>query len=152
MSTGNIIVFSDPTVDTRFVVELAGAFPLKPFDRFCSVFKTNIYRTVISDQRCTLFHTAGFPSSRTDRSSLQAPDILENLYSFTRMFEVHLLIYVVRTDTPISSNFRFFYDYKMLLSSLFRPHTHLQSFRGLRSSSLWMAQIQKVIRLNYTKP
>jgi hypothetical protein len=39
-------------------------------------------------------------------------NVLENLYSFTsRLVEVHLLIYVVRTDKPTSDNFRFFYDY-----------------------------------------
>jgi hypothetical protein len=112
MSFRNIIVFSDPAIDTGFVIELAGASRLIPFDPFRSVFKTNFYGVTISYQPCILFHTAGFPSSRTDRTSLQAPDILENLYSFPRMFGVvHLLVYVVGTDKPTSNNFRFFYDY-----------------------------------------
>ena len=110
MSLGNIIVFGDPAIDTRFVVELAGASRLKSFDPLRSVFKTNVY--YVPSQRYWLYHTAGIPSPRTGRSSLQAPDVLENLYSFINRFvEVHLLIYVVRTDKPSSSNFRFFYDY-----------------------------------------
>jgi hypothetical protein len=110
MFSGNIIVFGDRAIDTRFVVELAGASRVKPFDPFRSVFKTNVY--YVPSQRYWLYHTAGIPSSRTGRSSLQAPDVLENLYSFINRFvEVHLLIYVVRTDKPTSNNFRFFYDY-----------------------------------------
>ena len=108
----NIIVFSDPAIDTGFIVKLAG-FPWQPaFDPFCGVFKPVYYDVVIDDQRHWLIHTAGLPSSRTGRSSLQAPEVLENLYSFIRRFsEVRLLIYVVRTDKPTSKNFRFFYDY-----------------------------------------
>ena len=46
------------------------------------------------------------------RSSLQVPEVLENLYSFIDMLsEVPLLIYVVRMDKPTSNNFKFFYDY-----------------------------------------
>jgi hypothetical protein len=105
----NIIIFGNPAIDTGFVLELAGASDLEPFDPFRSVFRTNIY---VVDRRYWFYHTAGIPSSRTGRSSLQAPDILENLYSFICMFGVvHLMIYVVRTDTATSSNFRFFYDY-----------------------------------------
>jgi hypothetical protein len=113
MSHRNIIIFSDPAIDTHFVIELAGACRLNPFDPLRSVFETYIYDVTISNQGCWLYHTAGIPSSRTAKSSLRAPDILENLYSFTRMIGgvVHLLIYVVRTDTPTSSNFRIFYDY-----------------------------------------
>jgi hypothetical protein len=112
MAYRNIMFFGDPAVDTRFVVKLAGASRLKRFDPLRSVFKTNTYRIVISGQRYWLHHTPGIPSSRTGRSSLQAPDVLENLYSFIRQFsQVHLLIYVVRTDKPTSNNFRFFYDY-----------------------------------------
>ena len=109
----NIIVFGDPAVDTRCIVELAGASNLEPSDQFDplrSVFKTNSY---FSDRRYWLHHTAGLPSSRTGRSSLQAPNIFRDLHSFIRMFDggVHLLIYVVRTDKPTSNNFRLFYDY-----------------------------------------
>ena len=112
MPLRKIIIFGDPAIDTRFVVELAGASRLKPFVPFRSVFKTCIYALTISDQQYWLCHTAGIPSSRTGRSSLQAPDILKNLYAFINLFiNVHLLIYVVRTDAPTSSNFRVFYDY-----------------------------------------
>ena len=104
----NIIIFGDPAIDTRFVVKLAGASWLKPFDPFRSVFETNVYRV----PQYQLIHTAGIPSSRTDRSTLSVPNVLENLYSFISQFNVvHLLIYVVRTDKPTSNNFRFFYDY-----------------------------------------
>ena len=107
-----IIIFGDPAIDTRFVVELAGASRLYRFDPLRSVFKTNFYSVAISDRRYQLYHTAGIPSSRTGRSSLQAPEVLENLYSFIRRFSgAHLLIYVVCTDKPTSNNFKFFYDY-----------------------------------------
>ena len=110
--TGKIIIFGDPAIDTRFVVELAGASDLEPFDPVRSVFETEIYHATISAQRYWLFHTAGIPSSHAGRPSLQAPDVLENLYSFIRRFgAVHLLIYVVCTDKPTSSNFILFYDY-----------------------------------------
>ena len=106
------MIFGDPAIDTRFVVELAGSPWLEPFDPFGSVFQTNIYYSTIADRRYWLYHTAGIPGSRTGRSSLQAPDVLKDLYSFINKFsDVHLLIYVVRTDTPTSSNFRLFYDY-----------------------------------------
>jgi hypothetical protein len=112
MPSRHIIIFSDPAIDTRSIVELAGASNLQPFDPFRSVFKTSNYSVTISDQRYILSDTAGLPSSRTGRSSLQAPDVLKNLYSLTCMLNVvHLLIYVVRTDKPTSSNFRLFYDY-----------------------------------------
>jgi hypothetical protein len=113
MPIRNIIIFGDPAIDTRFVVELVRAFQQKmTFDPFRSVFKTNSYYSIISDQQYWLHHTAGLPSSRTGRSSLQPPDVLENLYALTRLFgTVHLLIYVVRADKPITSNFRLFYDY-----------------------------------------
>jgi hypothetical protein len=89
MSSQNITIFGDPAIDTRFVVELAGA-RLEPFGPFRSVFKTNTYHV---HQQYWLYHVAGIPSSSMGRSSLQAPDILKNLYSFTRMFgPVHLLI------------------------------------------------------------
>jgi hypothetical protein len=63
-----IIIFSDPEVDTRFVVELAGASQIKPFDPFCSIFKTNIYR--VDQQRYCVCHTqalapAGHPFERS---------------------------------------------------------------------------------------
>ena len=107
-----IIVFGDPAIDTRFVVELAGASRLEPFGPLRSVFKTELYDVIISDRRYWLHYTVGIPSSRTGRSSLQAHDVLKNLYSFVNLFDkVHLLIYVVRTDKPASNNFRFFYDY-----------------------------------------
>ena len=152
----DIIVFGDPAIDTRFVLELAGASDLEPFDPLRSVFETELYDVTISDQRYRLLHTAGIPSSHTDRSSLQAPEVLKNLYYSSDWFsKVHLLIYVVRTDKPTSKNFSFFTTIssnKMLLSSLFRPRTHLRSFRGLTSFSLWMVPIRKVMRLIYRKP
>ena len=112
MKERHIIIFGDPAIDASFILELAGASRLKPFDPFLSVFKTNPYFSTISNQRCWLYHTAGIPSSLTGGSSLQAPDVLQNLYSFVDRFSrVHLLIYVVGTDTPTSSNFRLFYDY-----------------------------------------
>ena len=105
----DIIVFGDPAIDTRFVVELAGASYVDPLR---SVFETKSYEVTISDRRGRLHHTAGIPSSYTDRSSLRAPDVLENLSSLIRRFIwVRLLIYVVCTDKPTSNNFRFFYDY-----------------------------------------
>ena len=108
----DIIVFSDPAIDTHFVLELVGASRLYQSDPLRSVFKRSFCRVTISDRRCWLYHTAGIPSSHIDRSSLQAPSLLENLYHFIEPFvKVHLLIYVVRTDKPTSSNFRFFYDY-----------------------------------------
>ena len=112
MDDRDIIIFSDPAIDTRFILEMAGASYLSPFDPLRSVFETRLYKVTISNRRCWLYHTVGIPSSHTDRSSLRAPDVLANLYSFTRRFSgVHLLIYVVRTDKPTSSNFRLFYDY-----------------------------------------
>ena len=113
MGYRNIIIFGDPAIDTRFVVELAGPSWLKPFDPFRSVFKANTYHIDISGQRYWLHHTAGLPSSRTARSSLQALDVLRNLHHFIHTFDggVHLLIYVVRADKPTSSNFKLFYDY-----------------------------------------
>ena len=112
MDDGTIIIFGDPAIDTRFVLELAGASDIEPFDPLRSVFKTKIYDVTISDRRCWLLHTAGIPSSRTDRSSLRAPDALVNLFSISGWLErIPLLIYVVRTDKPTSKNFRFFYDY-----------------------------------------
>jgi hypothetical protein len=107
-----IIVFGEPAIDTGFVVKLAGASRLRPFDPLRSVFETKLYDVTISNQQYWLYHTAGIPSSRTGRSSLRAPEVLENLYSFISLFgPVHVLIYVVRTDKPTSNNFRFFYDY-----------------------------------------
>ena len=108
----DIIVFGDPAIDTHFVLEMAGASDLEPFDPLRSVFETELYDVTISDQRYWLIHVAGIPSSHTDRPSLQAPDLLKNLHSFVGCLNrVHLLIYVVRTDKPTSNNFRFFYDY-----------------------------------------
>jgi hypothetical protein len=113
MVSGNIIIFGDPAIDTGFIVKLAGASYLYPFRyRLRSVFKRDFYPVTISDQQYRLHHTAGIPSSRTGRSSLQAPDVLENLYYLIHQFDsIELLIYVVRTDKPTSNNFRFFYDY-----------------------------------------
>jgi hypothetical protein len=112
MFFGDIIIFSDLAIDTRFVVELVGASDLKPFDPFSSVFQTNRYLVAIDGRQYYLNHTAGIPSSRTGRSSLRAPDVSDNLFVFiSRLIEVHLLIYVVDTDKPTSDNFRFFYDY-----------------------------------------
>ena len=113
MDYRDIIVFGDPAIDTRFIVELAGVSYISPSRYpFLSVFERNFYLVTIDDQQCWLHHTAGIPSSHTGRSSLQAPDVLENLHSFLHWFSlVHLLIYVVRTDKPTSNNFRFFYDY-----------------------------------------
>jgi hypothetical protein len=112
MSDRYIIIFGDPAIDTGFVVELAGSSYLRAFDPFRSLFKTSFYIATISGQQYWLDHIAGIPSSHARRSSLQAPDILEKLYSLTRLLNrVHLLIYVVRTDKPTSNNFRFFYDY-----------------------------------------
>ena len=113
MDDRDIIIFGDPAIDTRFVVELAGPSDTEPFVPFRSVFETNTYYATISDQRCWLHHTAGISSSHAGRSSLQALDVSKNLYSFIRRFQngVHLLIYVVRTDKPTSNNFRLFYDY-----------------------------------------
>ena len=108
----DIIIFGDPAIDTRFVLELAGASRLKPFDPLRSVFETNRYLVTIDDQICSLHDTVGIPSSRTSRSYLPVPKVLEKLYSFIYEFcRVYLLIYVVRTDKPTSNNFRFFYDY-----------------------------------------
>jgi hypothetical protein len=109
----HIIVFGDPAIDTRFVVELAGASYLYPFRYpFRSVFEKDSHLVTIDDQQYCLYHTAGIPSSRTGRSSLPVPNVLENLFSFINIFvKVHLLIYVVRTDKPTHDNFRFFYDY-----------------------------------------
>ena len=110
MDDRNIIIFGDPAIDTRFILKLAGASDLAPFDPWRSVFETNVY--YVPNQRYRLIHTAAIPSSRTDRASLLVPNVLENLYSFIRRFaKVHLLIYVVSTDKPTSNNFRFFYDY-----------------------------------------
>ena len=149
-----IIVFGDPAIDTRFVFELVGASDIEPFDPLRSVFKTNVYH--VPRQRYQLIHTAGIPSPHTDRPSLQAPDAVEYLHSFIRRFSwVHLLIYVVRTDKPTSKSFRFFYDYVCQQNApiiLVQTNTHLQSFRGLTSFSLWMVPIRNVIRLIYTKP
>ena len=112
MASRNIIIFGDLAIDTRFVVELAGASDLEPFDPLRNVFERKLYRVTIDDQQYWLYHVTGIPSSRMGRSSLQAPGVLENIYSFICQFsEVHLLIYVVRTDKPTSNNFRFFYDY-----------------------------------------
>jgi hypothetical protein len=113
MTDRTIILFGDPAIDTRFVVELAGDFrSVSPFDPLRSVFKTNFYRATISNRRYWIYHTVGLPSSCTGRPSLRAPEVLENLYSFIGLFSgVDLLIYVVRTDKPTSNNFRFFYDY-----------------------------------------
>jgi hypothetical protein len=103
----NIIIFGDPAIDTRFVVELAGA-SISPFDPFRSVFETISYDVTIDDQQYCLHHIAGIPSSRT----LLLPNVLEELHPLINLLlEVHLLIYVVRTDKPTSNNFRFFYDY-----------------------------------------
>jgi hypothetical protein len=62
--------------------------------------------------------------------------MLENLYFLTRMFDiVDLLIYVVRTDTPTSSNFRFFYDYfcqqdtPIILVQTTHTHSELSWFK-----------------------
>jgi hypothetical protein len=112
MSSQNIVVFGDPAIDTRFIAELAGVSYISPFDPFRSVFETKFYHVTIDDQPYTLFHTAGFPSSRMGRSSLQAPNVLEKLYYFIPLVgSINLLIYVVCADKPTSSNFRFFYDY-----------------------------------------
>jgi hypothetical protein len=114
MAYQRIIVFGDLAIDTGFIIELAGASRcVSPFRYpFRSVFERNIHLVTISNQQYYLHHTAGIPSSRTGRSSLQAHDVLRNLYSFISLFvEVHLLIYVVGTDKPTSNNFRFFYDY-----------------------------------------
>ena len=108
----NIIIFGDPAIDTRFVVKLAGASKVYPFNSPRRVFETKGYGITISDELYWLYHTAGIPSSRTGRSSLPVPNVLKNLQSFICEFsEVHLLIYVVRTDKPTSENFRLFYDY-----------------------------------------
>jgi hypothetical protein len=112
MAYRKIIIFGDLAIDTEFVVKLAGASYISPFDPSRGVFKAIPYDVAIDDQQYWLYHTAGIPSSRTGRSSLLVPNVLENLYSFINMLvQVHLLIYVVRTDKPTSNNFRFFYDY-----------------------------------------
>jgi hypothetical protein len=112
MVPGNILVFGDPAIDTGFVVKLAGASYVYPFDPFRSVFETISYDVTVDDQQYSLHHTAGIPSSRTGRSFLPVPNVLENLYSFIPLLgSINLLIYVVRTDKPTSNNFRFFYDY-----------------------------------------
>jgi hypothetical protein len=112
MSYGRIIILGDPAIDTGFVVKLAGASQISPFDPFRSVFNTIPYDVTIDDQQYWLLHTAGIPSSPTGMLSLSLLNVLENLYSFINLFvEVHLLIYVVRTDKPTSNNFRFFYDH-----------------------------------------
>jgi hypothetical protein len=80
MSNRYILIFGDPAINTGFVVELAGASRLKPFDPFRSVFETEIYHSTIFTQHYWLCHTAGIPSSRTARSSLRALDVGEPLF------------------------------------------------------------------------
>jgi hypothetical protein len=110
MAHRSIIFFSDPAIDTRFVVKLAGASDLEPFHPFHSVFKTNLYSATISDQQYWLYHVTGIPSSGT--GTLQAPDVLANLHFLTHLLDaINLLIYVVRTDKPSSNNCRLFHDY-----------------------------------------
>jgi hypothetical protein len=106
----NIIIFGDPAIDRRFVLELAGA-SLDPFGLSPRIFETQRHSVTISDQEYALYNTAGLPS--TGSSSLQAREVLGNLYRFIRAFDggINLLIYVVRTDQPTTSNFRLFFDY-----------------------------------------
>jgi hypothetical protein len=114
MSSQNIIVFSDAAIDIRFIAKLFGAsIPyINSSSPFHSVFEPRFCRVAIDGRDYFIHHIAGIPSSRMGRSSLQAPEVLKNLHCLTRSFnQVHLLIYVVRTDKPTSNNFRFFYDY-----------------------------------------
>jgi hypothetical protein len=105
MNFANIMIFGDPAIDTRFIVELLGGSHVDPLR---SVFETNVYDIDRAHQDYSLYHIAGIPSSRTDRSSLQARMVLKNL---PKLSWINLLIYVVHTDKPTSNNFRFFYDY-----------------------------------------
>lgn len=106
----NIITFGDPAIDRNFVLELAGASPdhhsLPP-----KIFETHRHSVTISEHQYALYNTAGLSGSGS--SSLQAREFLGNLYRFIRAFDggINLLIYVVHTDKPSSSNFRLFYEY-----------------------------------------
>jgi hypothetical protein len=104
------MVFGDPAIDTTFIFELLGEPDVYPL---CDVFETYYHDDiVIDDEEYWLYQTVGIPSSRTARSSLQAPEVLKNLYSIVpQLRSINLLIYVVCADKPTSDNFRFFYDY-----------------------------------------
>ena len=111
----NVVLFGDPAMDRGFVVSLlTGASP-HPFGPSPRVFQTQSYSATISNQQYWLYNTAGIPSSGTARSSLQAREVLGDLYRFIHAIAgdggISLLIYVVRTDKPTSSNFILFYDY-----------------------------------------
>jgi hypothetical protein len=111
----NIIIFGDPAMDRGFVVSLLTRASPHPFGLSPRVFQTQSYSVTISNQQYWLYNTAGIPSSGTARSSLQAREVLGDLYRFIHAIAgdggINLLIYVVRTDKPTSSNFKLFYDY-----------------------------------------
>ena len=129
-----IIVFGDPAIDRRFVLELAGA-SLDRFGAPSRIFETQRHFFTISDQEYPLYNTAGLPSVVS--SSLQAREVLGNLYRFIGTFDgrINLLIYVVGTDKPSDSNFRLFYDYlcqqdaPIILVQTTHPPSELSWFR-----------------------
>ena len=108
----NILIFGDPVIDRRFVLERAGISfdPNAPLPR---IFETQRHFVTISNQEYALYYTAGLPSSTAARSSLQAREVLGNLYRLIRAFDggINLLIYVVRANKPSPSTFRLFYDF-----------------------------------------
>jgi hypothetical protein len=110
MASQDIVVFADPAIDTTFIFGLLGEPNVYPLS---DVFETYYHGDiVIDDKEYWLYQTAGISSSRTGRSSLQAPEVLKTLYSVIPLLDsINLLIYVVCADKPTSDNFRFFYDY-----------------------------------------
>ena len=108
----NIIIFGDLAIDTRFVLERAGA-SIDPFRLPPRIFEAERYSVTIAGQEYALYNTAGLPSPGPGGSSLQAREVLGNLHRLIRSFDggINLLIYAVRTDKPTPDNFSLFFDY-----------------------------------------
>ena len=106
----NIIIFGDPAVDRRFVLERAGVSfdPNAPLPR---IFETQRHFVTIANQEYALYYTAGLPG--VGISLLKAREVLGNLFCLIRALDggINLLIYIVHKEEPSAITYSLFHEH-----------------------------------------
>lgn len=153
MVTRNIIIFGEPSTDSRFLLKLLGISVtwnpnvLPPF----RIFEAQVHSIITARNEYKVYNTTGLHSDVSDLSPREA---LGNLYRLTRAFDggVHLLIYLVGNKHSVK-NVKIFYDYLcsqdvpiILVTSNHRP-----PLPSLRESEN-LPHFQEILTLNGTNP
>jgi hypothetical protein len=116
MSSYNVVMFGEPDVSRKAIIDLAIEQDIKDDYVLQDVFDSRRHTTQISESRYHFYDTAGlYDNHRLLGAAESMPDpetALKNLYQlvFNMTGGVNLLIYVVRA-TPTTGNYKLFYEF-----------------------------------------